>query len=61
MWIELLSETAAEMDSSNKTTMDAFYAILQKRVDNEADAGKKSEKQGYLDYLRRNDCFSGKK
>ena len=61
MWIELLSETAADMDSSNNTTMDAFYAILQKRVDNEADAGKKSEKQGYLDYLRRNDCFSGKK
>ena len=60
MWIELLDETIAEMEANNKNTMDAFYSILQRRVDNEADAGKKADKQSYLDYLRKHKCFENK-
>ena len=60
MWIDLLDETYAEMSTKNTNTMDAFYSVLQKKIDSETDQAEKSLKEDMLKFIKEKDCFAKK-
>ncbi len=60
MWIDLLDETYAEMSTKNRNTMDAFYTVLQKKIDSETDPAEKSLKEDMLKFIKNNNCFAKK-
>ena len=60
VWTDLLDETYTEMNSKNLNTMDAFYSVLQKKIDSETDQNEKALKTDMLKYIKEKDCFAKK-
>lgn len=57
----LLKETASEMESTKKGTMEAFYDVLQKEADEARTPATRQKKLALLEYLRNEgNCFKKK-